>query len=419
MYNILTSHFTDMPQVDIKNPPQRILLIKPSAIGDVVHTLPVLKLLRRRWPAAQIAWLVTPACSGLLEDHPLLNEVMLFDRKRFGQGWKNPKSLLGLGSFAWQLRQRKFDLVLDLQGLFRSGWLAWQSRAPVRVGFSNARELAPLFYTHRINVGDPEQHAIDRYLKLIAAIGCETSPVEFDFNVTDADRAKVAQLIDDDHPYAVLLPGTNWDTKRWPIKQFTALAWALKDRLNLDSVVAGGPQDVALGDQIGCQNLAGKTNLRELVALLERAALVIANDSGPMHIASALGRPLVTVFGPTNPVRTGPYRRMDSVVRLDIPCSPCYSRKCSHQSCLQWLGIESVIQVAQTQMEMAERRDQQRKHVELPAAPPPPQPAVSNPVNDPSSPAFVPEETETTPITIAPAQSPPAKRPRKTSPFHG
>ena len=344
-----------MAQVELTSDPRKILLIKPSAIGDVVHTLPVLKRVRRRWPGAHIAWLVTPACAGLLESHPLLDEVILFDRRGFGRGWKSPRSLLGLTSFTVDLRRAKFDLVLDLQGLFRSGWFAWQTRAPVRVGFRNAREFAPLFYTHRVDVGDDDQHAVERYLKLARAVGCDGEQVEFDFAVTDEDRASVRQKVGHERPYAVLLPGTNWQTKRWPVERFTALAWALRERLGLESVVAGGPSEVALGEQVGALNLAGQTSLRELVALLERARLVVANDSGPMHIAAALGRPLVTVFGPTNPVRTGPYGRLDSVVRLDLPCSPCYSRTCSHQSCLQWLGIEFVVQLAQSQIEQWDR----------------------------------------------------------------
>src|SRR3954447_25838331 len=118
-----------MTSLAFATPPQRILLIKPSAIGDVVHTLPILALLRKRWPESHIAWLLTPACAGLLDGHPMLNEVIRFDRKRFGRGWREPASLFGLLSFQKELRKREFDLVIDLQGLFRSGWLAWQTRA--------------------------------------------------------------------------------------------------------------------------------------------------------------------------------------------------------------------------------------------------------------------------------------------------
>ncbi len=337
------------------SPPQRILILKPSAIGDVVHTLPVLNLLRKTYPASHIAWLVTPACAGLLERHPQLDEVIRFDRKGYGQGYKDPQAAAGLVRFTRALREKNFDLVLDLQGLLRSGWLAWQTRAPHRVGFRTAREGAPLFYTRRVDVGTAEQHAIERYLTLAEAVGCPRGPVEYVFAVDDDDRRHVALLVP--ARYAVLMPGANWETKRWPAERFAALVAPLKERLGIDAVVAGGPDAAPMAALApAATSLVGKTNLRQLVALLERAALVIANDSGPTHIAAALNRPLVTPYGPTNPVRTGPHRRDDSVVRLDIVCSPCYSRKCSHVSCLNWIGIDPVLALAEEQMQAALRQ---------------------------------------------------------------
>jgi lipopolysaccharide heptosyltransferase I len=337
--------------IQFPSPPARILIIKPSAIGDVVHTLPILNLLRKRFPAAHIAWMLTPACAGLLDGHPMLNEVVLFDRNRYARSWRDPASLMGLVTFMKELRRRKFSLVIDLQGLFRSGWFTWQTRAPRRVGFRNARELAPMFYTDAIDVGPPEQHAIDRYLKLAVALGCDTSEVAFPFHVTDEDRRHVDSHVGSIGRFAVLMPGTNWPTKRWPIEKFAQLVEPLEKRFAFKTVVAGGPDDIDRANQIGGTNLAGKTTLRQTVALLQRAALVIANDSGPMHIAAALGKPLVALYGPTNPVRTGPYQRDDAVLRLDIPCSPCYSRRCSHQSCLQWLEVESVLTQAESQLQ--------------------------------------------------------------------
>jgi lipopolysaccharide heptosyltransferase I len=332
--------------------PERILIIKPSAIGDVVHALPVLARVKKTWRAARVSWLVTPACSGLLDGHPLLDEVILFDRKRFGHWWRHPRLAMELRRFTRSLKTRGFDLVIDLQGLFRSGWLARKTGAPVRVGFANARELAWAFYTHRVPIKTMEQHAISRYQALATFIGCAEGPVEFPFATTEEDRACVRELLQDRGAnYAVLMPGTNWETKRWPVEKFAALVEPLRERFGLTSVLAGGADAAAMArDLPGALNLAGKTSLKQLTALLEGAALVVANDSGPMHIASALGRPLVTPFGPTNPVRTGPFGRMESVIRLDIPCSPCYSRTCSHRSCLRLLDIQPVLHLAQQQM---------------------------------------------------------------------
>jgi lipopolysaccharide heptosyltransferase I len=343
-----------MTPIALPSPPRRVLIIKPSAIGDVVHTLPVLNLVRRRWPDAHIAWLVTPACAGLLDGHPQLNEVIRFERRRFGAGWRSPAAAMGLFRFARDLRARKFDLVIDLQGLFRSGWLAWQTKAPVRVGFANAREMAPLFYTHRVPIESVEQHAIDRYLAVTDALGCGREPVEFRFATTDAERQTVAALLKDESPYAVLLPGTNWETKRWPVEHFAALVQPLRERFGLRTVVAGAAGDGPLAAQVSdALDLTGATSLGETVALLERASVVVANDSGPMHVAAALGRPLVTPYGPTSPVRTGPYRRLDTVIRLDIACSPCFSRRCSHRSCLRWLEPAHVVRAIEQQLRAA------------------------------------------------------------------
>lgn len=322
------------PPINLPAPPKRILIIKPSALGDIVHTLPLLPLLRRRFPDATITWLVVPAFASLLTDHPQVDEVMLFERKR----WTSVFAL------SRALREREFDLVLDLQGLFRSGFLSWMTRSPMRVGFSYAREMAWWFYTADIDTPTPERHAIERYLDVAEALGCERGPVTFAFGVTQADRSAVDALFDRSKPYAVLLPGTNWTTKRWPAEHFGHLVDPLRSEFSLTPVVAGGSDAAALASKLsGALDLTNRTSLRQLVALLEGASLVITNDSGPMHIAAALGVPMVSLFGPTNPIRTGPYKRELTVLRADIPCSPCYSRACSHHSCMRELTSDRVL----------------------------------------------------------------------------
>ena len=332
--------------VNLPSDRPKILIVKPSAIGDVVHALPVLNLLRRRYPAAHVAWLVTPACAGLLDGHPQLDEVIRFDRKRFGHAWRDPKAMVALAAFHRDLHRRRFDLVIDLQGLFRSGWLSFSTGATTRVGTSTDREFGWAFATTVAPVGGRDRHAVDRYLSVADHLGLGTSPVEFVFPTDDADRAAVAPLLPAG-PFAVFLPATHWPTKRWPIDRFAELVTPLRERFGLASVVAGGPDADAVP---GAGSIAGRTTLRQLVAVLERASLVIANDTGPMHVAAALGRPLVTVFGPTDPGRTGPYNRPDSVVRLDLPCAPCFSRRCVHQTCLRGLGIGPVLAAAARQL---------------------------------------------------------------------
>lgn len=337
--------------IDLPAAPKKILIVKPSALGDVVHTLPILHLLRRRWPGAHIAWLVVPAFASLLQQHPDLDEILYFERKELGSFWRHPSKAKSLFSFAMHLRRQKYDLVIDLQGLLRSAWITWQTRAATRVGFSYAREGAPMFYTHRVPTSSTERHAVDRYLDVAEALGCGRGPVVFDFAIPGEARQKIADLTRDIGNYCVLLPGTNWDTKRWPVEKFADLVEPIAERFKMSCVVAGGNDVVPLAPRIqGAHNLAGKTNLKELAALIEKAELVIANDSGPMHIAAAMKRPLVTIFGPTNPIRTGPYERLNTVVQLDLPCRPCYSRSCSHTSCMNWLTTEHVLAQAERWM---------------------------------------------------------------------
>jgi heptosyltransferase I len=328
--------------------PRRLLLIKPSALGDVVHSIPVLELLRRRFPDTEISWLVAPAFASLVRHHPAGCEAIEFDRAgRLNAGKRGPAAWLDAAALATRLAARRFDLVIDLQGLLRSALLTAGTLAPVRVGFAAAREGAPFAYTHAIESRGAERHAIERYLDVAEALGCGRGPVEYRFGVSESDRAAVGTMLgDDDRPVAVLLPGTNWETKKWPIEHYAALA-AMLERDGLRVVIAGAADVLPLAGRVpNALNLANRTSLLQLVALLKQAALVIANDSGPMHIASALGRPLVTIFGPTNPIRTGPHRRLDTVIRLNIECSPCYSRRCSHTSCMHWLTPANVYEQA-------------------------------------------------------------------------
>jgi heptosyltransferase I len=330
--------------------PGRVLIVKPSALGDIVHTLPLLRLLRLRWPAAHISWLVAPGFASILDGHPLLDRVIHFDRKGLATLDGGARVVGDWLAFGQQLAEERFDLVIDVQGLFRSAMLTLATTAPVRVGFGYAREMAWLGYTHRIASRSAERHAVERYLDLAEAFGCPRDAV-FEFHVTDQDRAAVDELLAGVGRFCVLLPGTNWDTKKWPIDSYAALSRRIEAEWGLRCVVAGAKDVIELAARIpSALNLATKTTLPQLVELLRRASLVVANDSGPMHIASALGVPLATIFGPTNAVRTGPFGRAGTVVGLDIVCRPCYSRTCSHHSCMKWLDVDAVFEHCRRQL---------------------------------------------------------------------
>ncbi len=234
------------PRPDFQTPPGRILIIKPSAIGDVVHALPILNLLRKRWPDSHVSWLITPGCAGLLDGHPQVDEVIPFDRKLFGRTWKSAAAGRELATFGFALRQRKFDLVIDLQGLFRSGLLSLQTGAAVRVGSTADREFGWMCATNLAPITTWKQHALDRYLTVTEFLGLGRSPVEFVFAHDDGDRNYITEQLQNDEPYAVLLPGTNWVTKRWPVEKFAALVKPIRERFGFVSVLAGAPDAAAM-----------------------------------------------------------------------------------------------------------------------------------------------------------------------------
>lgn len=328
-----------MISLDVMVDPKRILLIKPSALGDVVHAMPVAHLLKRRFPRAHLAWLIAPAWSQIAERHPDVDSIIHFDRKITSDFKALDKSSHSLFSLIDTLRGSDFDLVVDLQGLLRSAFLGAMTGAATRIGFAYARELAWLGYTHRVQSRGKERHAVERYLDAVEELGCDRSPIRFDFGIDPDDRRYIDELIGPDTAPIVLLPGTNWKTKRWPVEHFDELA----RRFPSNVFVAGANDVVEIARKIRATSLVGKTTLMQLAELLRRAKLVITNDSGPMHIAAAVGAPLVSLFGPTNPVRTGPYSSNARIVRLNLACMPCYARRCSHHSCMDRLTVDDVM----------------------------------------------------------------------------
>jgi len=335
---------------------ERILLIKPSAVGDVVHTLPVLAKLRQRYPDAQIDWLIRPEIADLVRSHPALSNVVLFDRRglaRFGRNWT---ATVGLFRLLSQIRRERYELVVDLHGQLRSALFTLASRAPFRVGFERTREGAWVSYSHHIPLPTMEAHAVDRYLWLGLVLGFDATAPDFTIHLPAETDENVARLLADrrqlGRPLAVLVPGTVWETKHWRTEGFAEVARQLLAR-GYAVVLAGSPKDRPRCRQVaevasGVCDLSGQTTLAEMVALIRRATLCVTNDSGSMHVAVALDKPVVSVFGPTNPLRTGPYGRPLAVVQAKVECSPCYLRKlsrCPHgHLCMQQVSPAMVLE---------------------------------------------------------------------------
>jgi heptosyltransferase-1 len=362
---------------------EKILLIKLSAVGDVVHTIPVLNKLRRRYPRAQLDWLVTPAIAELLRHHPAITSIIEFER----EAWSEPWRLAPFASYArlaTELRRTAYDLVIDMHGQFRTAALTLATGASARIGFDRprarvwdasprkfpaqarkhawqgAREGSWLAYTHHIPVPTLDLHAVDRYLNVGPILGLDQEPADFSFPVPQSASSRVDSLLPQygigRAHLAIIAPGTIWETKHWGSDKFAKVATHFMAK-GFAVVLIGSQREGGVCEEVadlapGAVDLAGMTTLSELAALIRRAAICITNDSGPMHLAVALDRPVISIFGPTDPIWIGPYRRANAVLQSDLDCSPCYLRQlehCSHDhSCMRSVSPLAVIERAES-----------------------------------------------------------------------
>lgn len=305
--------------------PERILIIRPSALGDVCRTVPVLASLRRAYPDAQIDWLVQDSFADAIAHHPALTRTVPFPRKALGHSSRRGNPLPSITWMNKALRSHPYDLVIDAQGLLRSAIFARWTGAKARVGYANAQEGAPLFYSRRVTA-PRDAHAVDRMLTLIKSIGIE--PIR-DMRLY-ADPAELSWA--DAQPwasdrFAVLAPTSRWPAKQWPARRFAELAKRLLARGIPRVVIAGGPNErnqiAPLLDWAAHErravDLVGHTSIARAMAIISRASLVVANDSAALHMAVGFDRPLVALFGPTKAGKVGPYRRDDDVIQHPRP----------------------------------------------------------------------------------------------------
>jgi len=301
-----------------------IALVKLSSIGDVVHTLPVAAALRAALPQSRIVWIVERREAAMLRGNAGLSEVVPVDTR----GWRRPRSPLGLAettgalvALGRHLRASRFDVAIDLQGLVKSGVITAATRAPLRIGFAAAHcreSLNALFTNRRVAPPASAHHIVDRYLALLEPLGVRASAVEFALPTSNAADERVddflaRQGLRSRDRLVVLNPGAGRADKRWPPVHFRGLARRLVDEARVSVLVTWGPHELAdaraiVGDEMaGRAALAPPTSLEELLAVLRRASVVVAGDTGPLHMAAALGTPCVGLYGPTSAVRNGPY----------------------------------------------------------------------------------------------------------------
>jgi lipopolysaccharide heptosyltransferase I len=370
---------------------RKILLIKLSAVGDVVHTIPVLNKLRRRYPMAQLDWMVTPSIAELLRHHPAISNIIEFERDAWSRPWRFTP-FASYARLAAKLRAGGYDLVVDMHGQFRTAALTLATGAPARIGFDRpragvwdasprkfpeqarkhawqgAREGSWVAYTHHIPVPTLDLHAVDRYLNVGPILGLDREPADFSFPIPQSSVSRVEALLAQHGvnrtDIVIMAPGTIWETKQWGSDKFAQVARHFISKgcavilvgSQRERVVCEGVADLAPG----AVDLAGMTTLSELAALTRRSAICITNDSGPMHLAVALDRSVISIFGPTDPIWIGPYGRADAVLQADLECSPCYLRRlkqCGHNhACMHNISPLAVIECAESALRSSETR---------------------------------------------------------------
>ena len=322
----------------------KVLIVKLSSIGDVVHTLPALDALRagfkKKGIKAKIDWLVEEAASGMLAGHPQIDEVIVVKR------WD--KGLFANLRTARALRARSYDLVLDFQGLLKSGLWLFLTRGKKRAGFSNAREMSHIFLNEKLPAYDIERHAVDRYLDLARHFAGETGEPVFSLDLAEAES--VEEKLEENGvngPFFVMVTRGRWKTKLWKDERFIELAKRIIAQRKFQAVLTGGPADLSslseMSKEIGPGAVTFGTSLKEFAALCRFSKFVVTVDSGPMHIAAAAGARVVALFGPTAPWRTGPYGKGHVIVRKGLECSPCFKRECPDPKCMNEISIEDVV----------------------------------------------------------------------------
>ncbi len=300
-----------------EEPPAEVCIVMLSALGDAVHVLPVVNALKRAWPDTRITWLIQPVPHRLVRGHPAVDRFVVFRRRRGLSAWRSFRDA------AVELRERRFDLVLGLQVYAKAGLLTALTRADVKLGFDRgrARDLNWLVTNERI-APHPVQHVQDQYFEFLEHLGVDPEPVEWRVPLSDGDRAARDAFFDSlGRPACAFVVGTSKPAKNWTAEGYARVMDAVEREFGMRPVIVGGPSAVEreMADAILARTGAAVVDalgddLRRLVWTLEGAPLVISPDTGPLHLARALGTPVVGLYGYTNPKRYGPYRAFEDLV---------------------------------------------------------------------------------------------------------
>jgi heptosyltransferase I len=345
----------------------KILIVKMSAIGDVIHTLPALTTLRRHYPDAQIDWLIEETAVEAVRGHRALDRLLIWHRKSSIKQFRSGNRYAPLDEIrrlAKEVRTTRYDLVVDFHALLKSSLWVVLARGDRKAGFGHGMEHAEgshLFLNERVPAISMEVHALDRGLILLKALGIPTEKVVYDFPILEENEAQARTLLEvegvkPEDRFLAIHPMTLWPTKLWDNNRFGQLA----DRLIEEGycvAFTGSAADAQALDEICASmtrraiRLDGRTSLKTLAAVYRMACAAISTDTGPMHIAAAVGTPVVALFGPTAPWRTGPHGKNHTILRVGLDCSPCFRKRCltrryETMACMRRITVDQVVEAA-------------------------------------------------------------------------
>lgn len=331
----------------------RILIVKLSSIGDVVHTLPVIRTIRHNLPNSYIAWIVEDKAKEILEGNKDVDRIITINTKLWRKAF-NSSTIREILDVINTLRKERFDTAIDLQGLIKSGVISYLSWAKTRIGFDseNCRELLSILFTNKkVSPKKEESHVVDKNLSLLKPFGFKEIKKEFFISHSLKDDKYINDFllknrINGKHIIAVNL-GAGWKTKEWGIKNYAELCDRIVSEIGANIILTWGPGEENMVkdimDLMAYRPLiAPPTTLKQLVALLRRCELFIGGDTGPLHIAAALKIPTVAIYGPSDPLRNGPYGDNYFIIHKKIECSGCYKRSCDTIECMKMIPVDDV-----------------------------------------------------------------------------
>lgn len=329
-------------------------------MGDIVLALPAVCCLKKNFPDAQIHWFVRPEFAPVIEGHKCVDVIVPFERRKLGKWWYKPDAFGELVRVVKELRNEKYDIVFDLQGRFRSVIFAWFSGCKKRFGPAKTQEFTKPFYTNTVAQSAQSVHLVDYFLDIVCAAGAKRTDVEFGLVPSDKAAEELNKIFAangvDKNNYAVFVPGATVDAKRWPIENFAVLADKIYEKYKCDILACGAASEASIGEKlkelatVPIADFIGGTNIPQLLALLAGAKFVVSNDTGPAHIASAMGVPMALIFGYTNPNRVGVYGRNEcnAAIEPDKRGSEVESKNPAHD--IKNISVENVFEIITKQL---------------------------------------------------------------------